>query len=454
MHRRNIVLIVLDSVRKDIFDKASSRIKQFDYISFENCRASSSWTAPSHASMISGELTHSHNVHTHSRSFSSLLVERTFLDYLESYTKVGISANSFAGPSYEFDQYFDRFFELKREFRFPRAINPSDFDWDNKTLFEYIIKSIKNDRSLKSMLNFTLGFLGSNTDILNRIFDQGAKPGLRVAREEITASSDPTFIFLNLMEGHIPHHPSLYLDSDLYDCPYQWDSNGKNVWDLIFSEYDEQYWHWRNQLYRATIDYLDQQISRFIHSLDDQTTVIITSDHGENLATGTDNNLANHKSSLTEGLLHVPMYIINPPDAEIQTKRYFSHLNFPMLIRAVRDGHIPDLTSQRIFAEQCGMSPGPNPKEEYQYYNRAIRCAYDQEKKIVWDSLGNCDKYTVNQNEANWQRQTDELVTPPNWATNRFQTGIREFKNKTSKLQETVSIDQSTKDRLQSLGYK
>lgn len=452
---QNIVLICLDSVRKDIFDEVAVRTQKLADTSFDNCRAASSWSAPSHASMISGLLPNEHRVTTHSRSFDSLPRENTIFDNLDEYRTVGISGNIYAGPTYNFDEYFDSFFELSRGGRFPRALSPysDDYEMSLSGITSYISDSVKDDRSVKSALNGFTAFLDQVTDIPSGAFDQGAKPGFRIAQEELRRANENTFIFLNLMEGHIPYRPTRYLDADFYDVPSGWSSDQKGVWELFEEEYDEQYWNRRNQLYRATVDYLDRRISKFVRSVGEETTVVITADHGDNLGTEIDEGLANHKSSLSEGVLHVPLYIINTPDISEQTGDHLSHLALPNLINGIREGYVPDLMSDRVFAELGGMSAGPDPESDYEYYDRAIRCAYNKNEKIIWDSLGHCAKYEIDRNSMSQQKHVTDIDQPPSWATDAFGIDIVKFKSKVVEDRDDVDIDESTAQRLEELGY-
>jgi len=452
---RNIVFICLDSVRKDVFDEVAVRTQRLADVSFDNCRAASSWSAPSHASMISGKLPNEHRVTTHSRSFDSLSLENTIFDGLDEYRTVGISGNIFAGPTYNFDDYFDSFFVLNRETRFPRALSAysDDYEMSLSGVSSYILDSMRDDRTIKSALNGFITFLNQVTDIPLWAFDQGAKPGLRIAKEELREIKAPAFIFLNLMEGHIPYRSGRYLGTDFHDVPSGWSSDKKGVWELFQEDYDEQYWNRRNQLYRATVEYLDRHISKFVRSVGEETTVIITADHGDNLGTEVDNGLANHKSSLTEGVLHVPCYIINAPDINEQTEEYLSHLNFPTLIKGIRKDHIPNLTSDQIPAELGGMSAGPDPENDYEYYDRAIRCVYNKDEKILWDSLGNCVEYRISSNNMNNQQYSASLDQPPSWATDHFGSSIVEYKSNIIERDDEINIDVSTEERLEELGY-
>lgn len=454
---RNIVLVCLDSVRNDVFEEFAVRTQERADLTVENCRAASSWSAPSHASMITGDLPHRHGVTTHARSFESVPREETVFADLEGYRTVGISANTYAGPAYDFDRYFDEFYPLRRGIRFPEALDPytGDFDTSFGDFLSYFRDCLCDDRPAKSVTNglFALFDSLSSSRVSSWLLDRGARPGLRLAKKTLREEPKPSFVFLNLMEGHLPFRPARYLDGDMYDVPRGWDSNERGTWELIGNDYDETYWSRRNQLYRATVDYLDRCIARFVRDIDTDTTVIVTADHGENLGTEVDEGLANHKSSLSEGLLHVPLSVIHPPAVSEQTGRYLSQLSLPGLITGIRDGHIPDLHSDRAVAELGGMSAGDEPPTDREYYDRAMRCAYDTDEKTVWDSLGNCTRYRLDSNRANWQEKQTDIDGPPAWADEQFATDITTFKETAVATAEQVSIDDSTAQRLEELGY-
>jgi arylsulfatase A-like enzyme len=166
---------------------------------------------------------------------------------------------------------------------------------------------------VRSLCNGFLEMLESISDRLAWLFNKESLPEFEVVRRELASAERPTFAFVNLMETHIPYRPARYLDDDLYDCPRGWSSDERDVWELFSAEYDEQYWNRRNGLYRAAVDYLDHCLSQFLEELDGSTTVIMTADHGDNLGTEADEGLVNHKSSLSEGLLHVPLHLIKSP---------------------------------------------------------------------------------------------------------------------------------------------
>lgn len=459
---RNIVLICLDSVRNDFFEATASRTIELADISYDHCRAASSWSVPSQASMVTGQLPHEHGVHTYSRSYDALPKEQTIFSSFDDYRTVGISANVYSGPAFDFDAYFDEFHSLVRQTRFPEAATAeeflSEYDGDNEYV-AYLKAALTHEHPLKSLCNGAIEFTSHVTpfDIWRPFFDEGAAPGLRLARRELDRSEEPTFIFMNLMEGHVPYRPAIYLDSDLYDCPRIWSSNTRDSWDLrLADEYDEQYWNRRNQLYRAYIDYLDRQLADFVADVSEETTVIVTADHGDDLGTAVDERLVNHKSSLTEGVLHVPLHVINAPArVEPQESRYVSHLQLPEMLRNIRNGRFDDVIRDRISAEVIGMGGGSPPPEgvDTAHWDRTIRCSYRGSEKVVWDSRGDGSRYRLADDRSNWQRRTDALSAVPEWAKSAFGTDIESARARAKDESDAVEIDSSTESRLQELGY-
>lgn len=458
---QNIVLICLDSVRNDFFETAAPRTLELADISFDNCRAASSWSAPSQASMVTGRLPHEHGVHTYSKSYQNVPESQTVFSDFDDYRTIGISANVYAGPTFDFDRYFDEFYSLFRQTRFPEAATAEEFlaeyEGDNPYL-AYLKHCITDDNPIKSLCNgiIEFGFQSIPYDIWRPLFDEGAATGLRLAREELETTGDPSVIYMNLMEGHVPFRPAVYLD-DLYDCPRHWSSGTKDSWDLRLEEgYDDRYWERRNELYSASIDYLDRKIASFVENVGDDTTVIVTADHGDDLGTPVDNGLVNHKSSLTEGVLHVPLHIINPPsDVDSRTSRYVSHLQLPELLLSIRDGRLEDVTRDRIPAEVMGMgggSPPPSHVDE-DYWDRTIRCSYRGSEKVVWDSRGDISRYQLAETTANWQRQTGELSFVPDWARATFWEDVETASAQAAEQEERIELDAKTEHRLEVLGY-
>ena len=465
MTDRNVILIVLDSVRKDFFDSYAVRTRNQSDLSYEQCRAASSWSLPSHASMLSGTLPSQHGVHTHSGTFDSLSIEDTFLHRLSGEFKtICVSANAFASSSYNFDKFFDVCIEPSETRRFPEGFDPGEITQEigNDNIFRYVegLRAIlDHEYPLKSLGNAVLGEINNLSRELPipQPVDDGATPVFRATKNEIRKQGEPFFGFINIMDAHIPLRPRLAFDRSIYNVPNDWSTNVKSIWQLM-NEEDDEYWDKREQLYAATIDYLDQKISSFTEWVsqhtEQETTVIVTADHGENHGHSEEDGLVNHKSSLSEGLLHVPMEILNSPNIKNKEQSISSHLELGKLIHSISQGSVPDISTATTAAEVVGISAGPEPKNNYKYWDRAIRCAYRDSEKYEWDSLGTISKYRIYDERPSYQSPiSQDNIKLPQWATDYFDTEIIEYKQSARALEDDTDIDGAPRDRLKKLGY-
>ncbi len=463
---RNVLVICLDTVRADFFAEHATRLRSLADVAFTQCRAVSSWTVPSHASMFTGQLPSEHGVHTHNRQFDTIDREETFLADLD-YETFGVSANAFASPDYGFGSWFDEFSGVEPKHRYPEATSLSevsrqtDAEGSEKYL-EYLQQALQHDYPLLSLKNTAFGYLHEVTKSgpVPKQVDDGGSAVIRAANRHIDRADDPYFGFLNLMDAHTPLHPCQAFESSLQHVPNSWTSSEYDVWELMDEpEKHDDYWRLREQVYGATIEYLDRLLADFVSDVrarsDRETTILVTADHGENHGTETDDYLANHKSSLSEGLLHVPLLVINPPDGyDEREDEYVSHLDFGDLVVGLANGKTPDVFRDRLPAELVGMSAGPEPPSDREYWDRMIRCVYDGTEKTVWDSLGNRIVYEVDPDRPSWQKKVETGEGAPEFEADFFDEPIGSAKE-TARASDTDTddIDASTESRLRELGY-
>lgn len=140
---------------------------------------------------------------------------------------------------------------------------------------------------------------------------------------------DPFFLWLLLIDPHFPYTPpdrftSLYPESGTYEesLSWQWEFNQSEAeWDkesLMWGYVaNEQQIAQESALYDGEIAYLDEQVGRLLDYLDenglrDNTLIVFTSDHGEELAEHT--LFCTHGNSTYETLARVPL-IIQTPDS-------------------------------------------------------------------------------------------------------------------------------------------
>ncbi|MDB2226201.1 sulfatase-like hydrolase/transferase [Halorubrum ezzemoulense] len=478
---RNIALFILDTVRKDYFDDYAWRTKRKSGTSFSQCRAASSWSVPSHASIFSGELPHQHNIHSESFDgsfdFHSKLRNQTFLDDLESYDTFGVSSNIYINEDFGFGKLFNQFRDHSIGDHYSAVPFPEasiDLTSNHGNLLEKYLKGTKKALSsrypLKNLLNgMWLSFGDKLENIpLPRVGDKGAKANADSILQFISDTSEPYFVFANFMDAHNPLQNSVVYDQSLHSVQNSWSSNEYDKWELLIEGCDDDdYIQNYRELYGTSIDYLDQVIHDLSNDIlsqsDNETTIIVTADHGHNLGYDMENGYFHHTASLSEGVLHVPLEIINPPPewpAEVTNK--FSQVHIPQLVELIKNGEWDEkvLENESVVAERIGLL-GENSEIDYpnsneideEFWNRMIRCGYDKSIKYEWDSLDNSKKYELDIEQACWQSLCSKEPVIPDRILALFDEEINEYKSKWGNQKQDLSFDPDTAQDLKDLGY-
>ncbi|WP_336360403.1 sulfatase-like hydrolase/transferase [Haladaptatus sp. ZSTT2] len=467
---RNVVLCCLDTVRKDFFDRFATRLQDRADVTFEQCRAASCWSVPSHASMVTGDLPHEHGIHAKNPRLDALSARETIRDDLPDHQFLGVSSNIYAGSAYGFDAIFDEFVDITRDHRYPDALDAPTFIAEETepglaryaAVLRACLAHPETGTSFANTVAAQLQHLSRNGPLSKfpALFDDGARSACRAARSRIDGRDDPYFLFVNFMEGHEPHRDTLGYDRESYDVPTGWSSRPLQTWDAVepSPEINRQL-GWYRDLYGASIAYLDRVVDEFVSDVlaatDRETTVVITADHGENLALPEDDGHLGHITSLTEGVLHVPLLIINPPAGyDAVESDYVSHLELRRLLAGLAHDETPDVTADRIPAEVLAMTPGNDPLRETDpaYWTRRIRCVYDGETKYEWDSLGVEQAVELDHDRPCWQSRPPDTSSVPSWVRTEFDTALGAVS--VAAEEDETPMDDAVLDRLEDLGYR
>jgi hypothetical protein len=154
------------------------------------------------------------------------------------------------------------------------------------------------------------------------VTDDGARAISGVLGKWFGDSPRPFFCFVNLLEGHSPYLPPRpYGDLSLLDR-IRAAEDARRYYTLLgiwrtcsgIDRVPDAALERARRLYAASIRYMDDWLARLLESLDaakalDDTLVIVTSDHGENLGEG---GLIAHAMSLDNRLIHVPLVAAGP----------------------------------------------------------------------------------------------------------------------------------------------
>lgn len=288
--RPNIILFVLDTVRRDATGLGSENSRwqnltpHLDRLAAEGTAyphawATAPWTVPSHASIFTGLLPLTHGC----------IAKHPQLG------KVGpTSAELLADAGYATAAFFS---------------NP----W-------------LTDRTTGLLRGFELRQetpIGGLTKLTGDEGDQGGRQIIRNAAHWLhnRNKSEPFFVFVNILEAHMPYDPPAdyrkrYLPHLPEDAgvPIAW----AHEYNAELHPDDTVDWQAIWDLYAGDVNYADWLLGELINilkqmNLYEETVLIITSDHGENLG---EHRLVEHQFSIHETLLAVPL-VIHAPESTL-----------------------------------------------------------------------------------------------------------------------------------------
>lgn len=312
--RPNILLVVLDTARADVFEPygaptgATPTVAQLARRgSALHAYSTANWTVPAHASMFTGLMPRELGLtqvaggdRKRCRAPMAASADRNIVKVLQDngWSTRGVSANPWISADSGFATGFDEMLTVETPRR-PRM----------------------HDASPRGRLRWALGAVAARAD-------HGARQVEQVMRRWLADSpkEQPFFWFVNLLECHSPYLPPqpyndlppwrraqaaeearryLTLDSVFRVC-----AQNMTVPPGALSR--------MAHLYRRSITLMDDWLARVLAEMDragvlDDTQVVVTSDHGENLG---ESGLIGHAFSLDERLLRVPFVSAGPLDLD------------------------------------------------------------------------------------------------------------------------------------------
>ena len=301
----NVLLVVLDTVRADHlslygYERETSpnltRVAR-EGIVFRQARSTAPWTLPSHASMLTGRWPHQLSAdadHAMNRRFATLAESLS----AQGYATAGFVANTYyCNAAYGLDRGFARY---------------EDHDENGRvSLFE-----VARSSSLGRVAVELAGDAGWCPPIDAGVGKDAERITFDVMRWIIGTKDRPFFAFVNYIDAHDPYllpegdHPHFGLVPETptdFDTLRGWHDSSKigvtdRQIDLVRDSYDD------------CIRYLDSKLGRLFAELEwrglrENTLVIVTADHGEQLG---EHSLFGHGRSLYSKELHVPLVVFPP----------------------------------------------------------------------------------------------------------------------------------------------
>ena len=305
----NVLVIVVDTLRADhvsCYGYPRPTTSRLDHLAqqgvlFENAVSPSSWSLPSHVSLVTGRYVYEHGVgNVQPRPWGGWGSAGLggFPTLGEALQQRGYRSGAFSANR----TYFSHDLGFGRGFVHFEDYFHSPADMFVRTLYGREFSRIYLIRSDKSLIKRVLRAAGW-TSLLEQDAEgsgsYGGAFGIRkradVINEEVLRWVDrdrrrPFFAFLNYFDVHDP-----------YGAPHAYP---KPAWpqQTAIDQYDDG------------VKYDDDYLGRLMQALDDRglagnTLVIVTSDHGESLG---QHNLETHGRALYWELIHVPLVIWYP----------------------------------------------------------------------------------------------------------------------------------------------
>ncbi|MFT5685313.1 MAG: arylsulfatase A-like enzyme [Myxococcota bacterium] len=279
----NIILIVLDTTRSDRLSvyghdrQTTPFLEQFGKrgVRFDQAWSVSSWTLPSHATMFTGLHPDDHKATQENFTVSediNTLAERL---QLGGYQTAGFSNNPWVSHRVGLTQGFAAFSEM------------------------WVIKKTREKTGRHATL-----------DEIDRW------------KEEVLNEDEPFFVFVNLIEPHLPYAPPEDTGKRFFGSKSEYETaKGQflGAGKLTVRHYEGgnpltgEEWGDLGSLYEGELVRVDQVTKKILTRLEGiregETVVIITADHGEHL---NEHDHLGHVFSLYEPLVHIPMLARGP----------------------------------------------------------------------------------------------------------------------------------------------
>lgn len=415
MNEPNIVFVVLDAFRKDFLSETETLAGLTNSgLSFSHAITPATWSLPAHASLVSGEPVTEHCTYDRkSHAFDRVPLVEQLAD--QGYDTFGVSANVFASEYYQFDAPFDEFVytngvdrESIRGIDARRTLDESgSLSFGVATMLR---QAVTSDEMVASLLNVGRTLVGTAVErvpsfrqVPHRWFRKAGRLGnsyrpennthrLESHIEEMATGEDPFFLFANYMDTHHPYAPPPEIRTEILDrsldARYISNLNERigRPWSFqrrLRGEGDvHQETELLRHLYRGEVRSVDRHLKRIVSSLEDHdlredTVIVVTADHGENLGSQDRRGFRQfgHEATVSDPVVRVPLVIHHPDFSDITIKNRVStrHLFELLTTHLNRLIDQPESVVRMIFESSAdpvfSSSPATNAIERFDEYS-------------------------------------------------------------------------------------
>ena len=296
----NVVLISIDSLRADHVSAYGYRRKTTPTLDrlarqgllFESVVAESSWTLPTHVTMLTGLTTSTHGV----EQFAGARFDaesQTLAEILsgEGYRTFGVFSGPYLHPAFGLSRGFGRYVSADSDI----VCVASDCNTNADALSE--VEAVKAAR------------VASHESVTSPLVTQRGLDFIRSVRDE------PFFLFLHYFDVHFDYVPPEEYAAK-FDLDYEGSITGKRFETnrAVHEFMDKKDLRHILALYDGEILFVDDYIGRMIRELkrlgfDENTLVVVTSDHGDEFF---EHRGKGHGLSLFDEVIKVPLIMRLP----------------------------------------------------------------------------------------------------------------------------------------------
>ena len=419
-NKPNVLLITLDTTRADrlgLYGYEPSRSPSLDQLGaeaivYDNAVSTSSWTLPSHASILTGKYPMSHGARFDPKGPLVL-------------------AHGIEGP------------EGWRQYR-ARGLATDEITLASLLAGDgYRTAAVVAGPWMKGIFGLDAGFGHYDdslvTDVVGGRAADVTDRALAWLGEDVPSRF---FLFVNYYDPHGPYAPPLVFQLWL----------GPSFWFARTGSRDAM----RSLLYDAEIEYLDGHLGRLLEGLQelglyDDTLIVVTADHGELLG---EHGKVGHGNDLTQEELHVPLIVKLPgssPEVGRRIERVSNAGVFSMILE--RTGvEVPVQAMARIPPEpESPIVAETRPLEAFSK-GGSWRALFLDHFKLVWNSKTG---YRLHDLQADPRERVDFTVAYPELAR-RMRIELAELFESAPEPGESGpsrSVDPAMRRALERLGY-
>lgn len=455
--RQNVVLIVIDTFRADRLgvhgnpDHLTPAIDALaaEGVAFTNTLSTSCHTPPSHASLLTGTYPSRHGVKGKERFLSDANLTLPEVLRQHGYATFGVVSNLSLTKMFGWNQGFHLYDDSI-------VAGASPGVWLEKTPAVALLSKIgMTPRLWLAMGARKLGFM--EPAVASSTIDHVLSALDRVGERSF-------FAFVNIMDPHYPYSPPGVSDGGKAARVNAAITTILQTRSHRLSADDER----RalvpalTQLYDDEVRYTDQQLARLFSELKarglwNETTVILTADHGEHFG---EHDRLFHSNSLYKELLHVPLVIrlAGEVDARLEGAEIEKTVSLVDVTATILDlARVPAPPTLHGESLLPALIEGPEALEE-----RVAISEWGDARAMVWGKhkaffSGDQLERVVHRSAKIDPHESEDLSTGDlalyEDAIDRFRQWSERCASSGSLADEGGSIDPKTAERLRALGY-